>query len=319
MLMPYFAYVFDFLDPEKVVGRIEQQALRTGARRPGQVTSPRAETRQGSAVTSIEQLADIAVNAVSQKDKVDRLRRHRRHQGSAGQLPAARRRGYRPPWFTIGEALRDNPDFVSLAAESLDGPGARADLAGVEGAAPVSRRSTTRRSARCRTSTTSSPSTRATSARRRSRPRTSDALALAVKFFNTYLRATLNTRDVRTAYNVLNQYRQLAEAHLDAPATDRRVGCWRDRGLLQVLRADRARASISGFITETVAYDLATLCELLLRAGSPAHDGLLGACSSSTRKRRTRRRSTCCAACARHRPSWPLLSAAGPSSEPCAR
>ena len=56
-----------------------------------------------------------------------------------------------------------------------------------------------------------SPSTRATSARRRWAPATARRSALAVKFMNTYLRATLNARDVRTAYNVLNQYRQLAE------------------------------------------------------------------------------------------------------------
>src|SRR5690606_1620291 len=34
---------------------------------------------------------------------------------------------------------------------------------------------------------------------------------LALKFFNTYLRATVNARDVRTAYNVLHQYRLLAD------------------------------------------------------------------------------------------------------------
>ena len=38
-----------------------------------------------------------------------------------------------------------------------------------------------------------------------------EVLQLVVKFFNTYLRATLNARDVRTAYNILNQYRILTE------------------------------------------------------------------------------------------------------------
>src|SRR4029450_2910970 len=41
-----------------------------------------------------------------------------------------------------------------------------------------------------------------------------EVLTLTVKFMNTYLRAALNARDVRTAYNVLNQYRQLAESLL---------------------------------------------------------------------------------------------------------
>jgi hypothetical protein len=34
---------------------------------------------------------------------------------------------------------------------------------------------------------------------------------LAIKFFNTYLRAAINISDVRTVYNVLYQYRQLGE------------------------------------------------------------------------------------------------------------
>ena len=37
------------------------------------------------------------------------------------------------------------------------------------------------------------------------------ALDLSIKFFNTYLRATLNASDIRTAYNILHQYRQLGE------------------------------------------------------------------------------------------------------------
>jgi hypothetical protein len=55
---------------------------------------------------------------------------------------------------------------------------------------------------------------------------------LTVKFFNTYLRATVNAKDVRTAYNVLNQYRLLAEHVL--PTT--RAAHDRAGALLQVLR-----------------------------------------------------------------------------------
>ena len=34
---------------------------------------------------------------------------------------------------------------------------------------------------------------------------------VVVKFFNTYLRATINANDIRTSYNILHQYRQLGE------------------------------------------------------------------------------------------------------------
>ena len=37
---------------------------------------------------------------------------------------------------------------------------------------------------------------------------------LAIKFFNTYLRAAINGGDVRTAYSVIHQYRMLAQSLL---------------------------------------------------------------------------------------------------------
>ena len=41
-----------------------------------------------------------------------------------------------------------------------------------------------------------------------------ELVELVFRFMNSYLRATLNARDVRTAYNVLNQYRLLVEPML---------------------------------------------------------------------------------------------------------
>src|SRR6185503_2756543 len=40
-------------------------------------------------------------------------------------------------------------------------------------------------------------------------------LRLAVKFFNTYLRAAISSADVRTAYSVSHQYRLLAQTLLE--------------------------------------------------------------------------------------------------------
>lgn len=81
---------------------------------------------------------------------------------------------------------------------------------------------------------------------------------LAVKFFNTFLRATLNARDVRTGYNVLNQYRQLAEL-----ALRRRVA-----GLpTAIARHFKYYGQLAftmdlGFLLETAAYDLCAVNEL---------------------------------------------------------
>jgi len=105
----------------------------------------------------------------------------------------------------------------------------------------------------------------------------SEVVALTVKFMNTYLRAALNARDVRTAYNVLNQYRQLAETLLETRSA---ASPWTQQSLVDVATHFKYYARLAhgmglGFITETAAYDLCALCEAASAANAPAHDRLL--------------------------------------------
>ena len=97
------------------------------------------------------------------------------------------------------------------------------------------------------------------------------ALDLAIKFFNTYLRATLNENDVRTAYTILNQYRMVAESLLCGN---------RSADAVRVAEHMKYYAHVSykkrlPFVTETVAYDLGTLCEVAHDLDSNVEDTLL--------------------------------------------
>jgi hypothetical protein len=102
------------------------------------------------------------------------------------------------------------------------------------------------------------------------------ALGLTMKFFNTYLRASINTRQVRAAYNVFNQYRMLAERILAegprTPVGDALIveiaGYFRYYGLLGV-------SLNQSFVAETAAYDVAALCERAFEAGAACHGDLL--------------------------------------------
>src|SRR5678816_2105500 len=47
-----------------------------------------------------------------------------------------------------------------------------------------------------------------------------NVVELAFRFMNSYLRSALNARAVRTAYNVMNQYRLLVEAMIRGGADD---------------------------------------------------------------------------------------------------
>src|SRR5690606_17560613 len=94
---------------------------------------------------------------------------------------------------------------------------------------------------------------------------------LALKFFNTYLRATVNARDVRTAYNVLHQYRLLA---------DRALAEGDGQKAIEIARYFKYYGVVSfnsklPFILETVAYDLCELNEQAIDQRSPAAHALL--------------------------------------------
>jgi len=296
LLVPYFAYVFDFLDPEKIIARIGQQTLHSalgkGRRAVGRDGTFAVAQRQSAVVARMEQLTDIAINALAQKDKVI----------ASGAIAALRRTlvAYLPAkrdlpaaWFAIGPGLRENPDFVALAKDSV------ADLADrriwLEWKALRQLRAIFSEAvanlpemAPVVAIETRYAGEAALGANER------EVLALVIKFMNTYLRATLNAREVRSAYNVLNQYRQLAEAMMRTPAGAEKTeapGAGAGTGAAQATPtmtaalieigghfkyyAQLARRMDLGFVTETAAYDLCDLCERASDAGAACHDRLL--------------------------------------------
>jgi len=283
MLIPYFAYVFDFLDPEKVIDRIGQQTLRNalaGARAARADRGPSREAasgapgdaRQGQTVTSMEQLADIAVNALSQKDKViasDAIRALR--LVIVKYLPE--KAALAPAWFAIGKVLHDNPDFVALAPGSLEDLARDRTWLEWKGLRQLRGVFVEALKAMPEMAHVVAIETRYVG-EAALEARDEHVFALAVKFMNTYLRAALNARDVRCAYNVLNQYRQLAEATLRArDAVDlERVG---EIAVRFKYYAQLAQTMGLGFIAETAAYDLSALCEVACDHGSSVHESLL--------------------------------------------
>jgi hypothetical protein len=281
LLVPYFGYVFDFLDPEKVIARLGAQTLESAAphRRPAQAETGAAalEARQLRAVGGLEQLAGIAMNALAQKEKT-----------IATDATAALRTvlvDYLPEkqalareWFGLGRALRAHPDFVAMAPESLDELArerAWLEWIGLRQIREVFGEAlkTLPEMTHVVAIDTRYVGEAAIDARDR------EVLALTIKFMNTFLRASLNARDVRTSYNVLHQYRQLAEAMLKAhlPGGD---APWVGAALEEVAGHFKYYAQLAhglglGFVTETAAYDLCTLCEAASELASPSHDRLL--------------------------------------------
>jgi hypothetical protein len=282
ILMPYFAYVFDFLDPETVIARIGQQTLERAVGKPGaRPGDTDVVSRQSATVAGMEQLADIAINALTQKDKVI----------ATGAIVALRgvviaylpqKRELAPSWFQVGPGLLENPDFVAMAKDSIDD--LARDRQWLEWKAMRQLREVFAEALKTMPETAHvvAIETRyigeaaiAAGDRR--------VMAMAIKFMNTYLRATLNARDVRSAYNVLNQYRLLAESMMRAPAGpgDKLVGTEVTAALEEIAGHFRYYAQLArgiglGFVTETAAYDLCGLCETASDLGAACHDRMLG-------------------------------------------
>jgi hypothetical protein len=280
ILVPYFAYVFDFLDPEKVIARIGVQTLERATTAGEDETdgAPNAvaiNARQAQAVSGLAHLADIAVNALGQKDKViasDASAALRSllvdYQGRKATLD--------PSWFSIGQSLRTDPDFVALAPDSLEDLARRhvwlewkgmRQIREVFGAALT----TMPEMAHVVAIDTRYVGEAALKVSDR------EVLSLTVKFMNTYLRAAVNARDVRTAYNVLNQYRQLAQSLLEVRGGP---GSWTQGALVEIAGHFKYYARLAhvvglSFVTETAAYDLCELCEEASAREAPCHDRLL--------------------------------------------
>jgi hypothetical protein len=270
VMAPYFAYVFDFLQPENIIARIRNEATESATR--GTRSRSEADRAQLQAKTlhRMEELTDITINSINGKDKLIAIAAVDALKDFAVRYLGRDKHEARPDWFAVGPGIRANPDFVSMALGSVDDMERRHTwvewkvlrqyqgiyqeaLAGMRDVAYVIAIDT-----RYIGETAIASSDR-------------EGLAVCVKFFNSYLRATLNARDVRTAYNVLNQYRELAEALL-------RAG-WHDKAgdiawYIKYYSHISFRMQLP-FVTETCAYDLCSLCELAHDLGSPIETRML--------------------------------------------
>lgn len=252
ILIPYFAYVFAFLDPERVVKRLEEQAVKKAVR--SRTKIPRS-VRQGHVLSNIEQLADIAVNAISQKDRTIASR----SVDALKDLVTSyldNKVSLDDKWFRAGRELLRNPDFLVMAQEHLQK--LEADHVWLEWKIlrqyqaifndAINRMRDIGQLIAINTRYIGEEALK---------HRDDKILGLSLKFFNTYLRAALNNRDVRTAYNVLHQYRQLAEAILRKGSGDEIVDVV---GYFRYYGQTANQLGLS-FITETAANDLCQLCE----------------------------------------------------------
>ncbi len=266
-ILPYFAYVFDFLSPTNVIARIEAiGASRLEGLQKSHGEAPRVRAQ---VLNAVEQLGDIALNSVDKKDKPLSF-------ASLGALAALAQTSIRlktslpDTWFDSASLVHHDPDFIALHPAMVRALTARRtwmemkilrQYQAVYGDALHKMRDVNHLIA-IHTRHIAITGIQHDDAH---------VVQLSMRFFNTYMRAALNARDVRTAYNVLNEYRLFAEAALD-------------QGKCALVMQLAAKITFYGqlafgmqlaFILETAAYDLCTLLEQASDMGSSVHDQLL--------------------------------------------
>src|SRR5215475_9636405 len=255
MMLPYFAYVFRFLEPVNLVARTERDAAIDVASAATTRDPDAIIDGQAPALAALEELTDITSNSISGKDKIIASRAVDAIKDFVTGYLAVKGRAD-PRWFQIGDRIRDNPDFVAMDPESLRE--LEADQTWLEWKALRQYLGIYAEAQQGMPDInyliaidTRYVGEAALAKKDRA------VVELAFRFMNSYLRAALNARAVRTAYNVLNQYRQLVESMIRGGADDIALD-----GVRHMIYYGRTSYDMQlGFVTETVAYDVSALCE----------------------------------------------------------
>lgn len=264
LLVPYIFFVFAFLSPISVIGRICRDAYRVILRaRHGNL--PRSQARVEEA---IDELQDVARSAITQGDRgiamagVDTL---------AGLVSDYVRIRQRLPkeWFEITEKVASDADFIALSSETME----EVRTQGIWLERKVLRRYLSLMG-QCAVQQRDVANLIGINTQRiacefgREHPH---LLELCIRSFNSYLRTTINLRDPRTAYFLMNQYRMMGERML---ADGNEEVAVKIAGYLSFYGQWAHTMGIS-FLLETAAYDIMQLIEYALEHESPALDPLL--------------------------------------------
>jgi hypothetical protein len=267
-LLPYFGYLFGFFSPGNVIGRVQRQAERSIRRAARSGAS--VDRRRENVIANVEHLADMILIAIKNDESalavpaIEALSELARAQlALKPDLPAE--------WFEVEFLAETDRDFVTLDPEIMSSLTERrtwleakilrgyqtAFFRGLHSAPDLNHLISihTHRIA-------------CAALRAGDRP----VLRLALRFLNTDLSRSITVRDMRTAQNVLAEFRRFAcEVLLEAGEFElvKELADW-----LQYY----ARISFEvgeTFVTEAAAHDLADMIILAHTAGAEKQDAML--------------------------------------------
>jgi uncharacterized membrane protein len=138
VMLPYFAYVFRFLEPSSIVARIREQAVDTVEAAVTTHDAARAVASQGEVLAAMEELTDITSNSISGKDKIIASRAVDALKDFVVEYLSYKPRR-RPRGSRSAPTIRDEPRLRRDGPREPRGPREAPDVGRVEGDAPVPR------------------------------------------------------------------------------------------------------------------------------------------------------------------------------------
>jgi hypothetical protein len=253
--IPYFFYVMRFLDPSRVIQKLRAETERVLDR----VRAKALDTELAQDIVH-DRLFQIGTIVLKSLDRADRgvalegvwsLKTLIDYHGKIRQeMPDA--------WFKV-----DRHDFVGLSAEAIDI--LNKDRTWFEQKA-MTQLFFAYTQALSKTSDVVSSISDAVRVTAENEAKRGDekSLALAIRFFNNFVREAIKRKDVHSMYDVFYEYRLLARDLADHPDRQREIG----RYFLHYAR--QAKQNGATFIEQLGAFELGYMARHAYEVGSPA-------------------------------------------------
>ena len=264
LALPYFGYVISYVSPLNMIDKINQSGMKAFSSAVGNFQPKQVETVN----EAVDELHDVVRSAMEQGDRsvamagVDAMAHLISiYQEKRSELPQQ--------WFQINEALRKDPDFVSLERFAVTEIEHEKSWFEVKLLRQYLLLMMVSASQMRDIAYLIAINTRQIAID--SIERSPTLLNLCIRCFNSYLRSSINAGDVRTSYYLLNQYRLVAEAIEDGDDLSRVVEIARHFQYYGRLAFDLNQP----FLLEVAAYDVMRLLDVSSERGRDNTDDLL--------------------------------------------
>lgn len=260
ILLPYFFYVVRFVDPSRLVIRLRDMSNRIIDRTADRVLDP-IEAQQELGMR-VGQIGTIIIKSL---DRGDRDVAAEGAWGLKVQLDHYDRYKSRMPreWFVV-----DRADFVGFSDEALEMLSENKTWYEMKCLQQIELGFLRALHGPTDTVSVFSDAVRVIGCRSHER-HDEQALRLAVRFFNNFLREAIKSRNLRAVYDVFHQYRKLARTVVDRPEL------LRDIGFYFTYYATMARTYGMVFAPQLALFDLGYVTRRAYERASPAAADLL--------------------------------------------